>query len=67
METARLARLGVDGVALAIERLARGLRNAAARARQRRALAELDARLLADIGLTPDDVRREAAKPFWRP
>lgn len=33
---------------------------------QRRALAELDDDLLNDIGLTPDDVRRECASPFWR-
>jgi uncharacterized protein YjiS (DUF1127 family) len=29
-------------------------------------LAELDTRLLTDIGLTPDDAARESAKPFWR-
>ena len=34
--------------------------------RQRRALAELDAHLLRDIGVTPYDAAREAAKPFWR-
>lgn len=33
---------------------------------QRQALAELDDDLLKDIGLTPDDVRRECASPFWR-
>lgn len=33
---------------------------------QRRALAELDERLLRDIGLTPDDVAAELRKPFWR-
>jgi uncharacterized protein YjiS (DUF1127 family) len=37
------------------------------RAAQRRALAELDDRLLKDIGLTRADVDRECAKPFWRP
>lgn len=37
-----------------------------ARSRQRRALAELDDRLLRDIGLTAYDVTREASKPFWR-
>ena len=35
------------------------------RQRQRNALADLDARLLADIGVTPDAARAEAAKPFW--
>lgn len=36
------------------------------RMRQRRALAELDARLLADVGLSREQVARECAKPFWR-
>ena len=34
------------------------------RSRQRRALAELDDRLLRDIGLTCTQARREAAKIF---
>lgn len=34
--------------------------------RQRRDLAELDARLLADIGVSPLDARAEARKPFWK-
>ncbi len=36
------------------------------RARGRRDLQRLDARLLADIGLSPYDAAHEAAKPFWR-
>jgi uncharacterized protein YjiS (DUF1127 family) len=36
-----------------------------ARGRQRRDLAELDAHLLKDIGVTPGQAAREAAKPFW--
>jgi uncharacterized protein YjiS (DUF1127 family) len=38
------------------------------RRRQRDALANLaeDAHLLADIGLTRDQVRSETGKPFWR-
>jgi len=36
------------------------------RQRQRRALANLDDRLLADIGVTRGDAAQEAAKPFWR-
>ena len=39
------------------------------RARQRadlRRLCELDERTLRDIGLGPDDVRREMCKPFWK-
>jgi uncharacterized protein YjiS (DUF1127 family) len=34
---------------------------------QRLALAELDDRLLADIGVSPEEARRECAQPFWRP
>ena len=33
---------------------------------QRRDLALLDTRMLRDLGLDADDVRRECAKPFWR-
>jgi uncharacterized protein YjiS (DUF1127 family) len=35
------------------------------RSRQRRALAELDDRILCDIGVTRSQAQREAAKPFW--
>jgi uncharacterized protein YjiS (DUF1127 family) len=33
---------------------------------QRRALAELDDRMLRDIGLTRSQAEREIRKPFWR-
>jgi uncharacterized protein YjiS (DUF1127 family) len=33
---------------------------------QRQDLAELDDHLLRDIGISPNDVARECAKPFWR-
>ena len=33
---------------------------------QRQNLAELDERMLRDIGISRADVDREAAKPFWR-
>jgi uncharacterized protein YjiS (DUF1127 family) len=36
------------------------------RARQRRALAALDDRLLKDINISREDAMREARKPFWR-
>ena len=40
----------------------------AVRRRQRRALAALaeDDHLLDDIGVSRDEARREAAKPFWQ-
>lgn len=34
-------------------------------ARQRRQLAELDDRMLADIGVSRSEARHESAKPFW--
>ena len=34
-------------------------------AAERRRLAELDDSRLRDLGLTPAEVRREAARPFW--
>ncbi len=36
------------------------------RRRQRLDLDELDDAALKDIGLSPEEVRRECAKPFWR-
>lgn len=33
--------------------------------RQRRELATLDARILQDVGLSPEDARQEASRPFW--
>ena len=36
------------------------------RRRSRADLAQLDARLLCDIGLTPRDAIAEAAIPFWK-
>lgn len=33
--------------------------------RERRELLMLDQRMLADIGLTHDDVKREASRSFW--
>ena len=37
-----------------------------ARANDRRHLAELDSRILTDIGLSRVDAIKEASKPFWR-
>ena len=37
-----------------------------ARHEQRRDLAELDERLLKDVGIAPADAAEESAKPWWR-
>jgi uncharacterized protein YjiS (DUF1127 family) len=37
-----------------------------ARSRQRRVLADIDRRLLADIGVTQQQAIAEADKPFWK-
>lgn len=50
-----------------IQRLRTMLVEAAARRRDRRLLGQLDAHLLRDIGLSPDEAETEATKPFWRP
>jgi uncharacterized protein YjiS (DUF1127 family) len=50
-----------------VQNLRDALTQAAARRRDRRLLAHLDDHLLRDIGLSPEDARSEAAKPFWRP
>jgi len=36
------------------------------RSRQRKQLAHLDARMLADIGITAEQAIIETAKPFWK-
>lgn len=36
------------------------------RARQRRHLRDLDERLMRDVGLSREEVRRETAKSAWR-
>jgi len=56
----------VSWVRLTLPRSGDLLRHWAARRRQRRALSELDDRLLRDIGLTRDAATREGRKPFWR-
>ncbi|MCW8914657.1 MAG: DUF1127 domain-containing protein [Magnetovibrio sp.] len=50
---------------LNVGRCMKGLKIWLQHSRQRRALAKLDDRLLDDIGLSTQDVKRETSKPFW--
>ncbi len=54
------------GVRTLLARLRAALRLWSGRARDRQALAGLNDRLLADIGLTREDASRICATPFWR-
>jgi uncharacterized protein YjiS (DUF1127 family) len=63
--TAPVARLPFPFVALRRLRL-RLLARWYDRHLQRLDLAEIDDHLLRDLGLTPEDVRRECAKSFWQ-
>jgi uncharacterized protein YjiS (DUF1127 family) len=49
-----------------VARLTLVLSQALTRRRDRMLLARLDDHLLRDIGLTPEDARTEAVKPFWQ-
>jgi uncharacterized protein YjiS (DUF1127 family) len=55
-----------SGLRRALMALAARAETCISRSRQRRALAELDDRLLRDIGLTAYDATYEATKPMWR-
>lgn len=65
-EIDRISRLTLAALTLfvALPRLSRQWRQ---RASDRRHLLELDDHVLADFGLTRQEVVDEAAKPFWRP
>lgn len=49
-----------------VARIYRWFGAALERRQSRRELLELDERTLRDIGVSREDVEREAAKPFWR-
>lgn len=49
-----------------LKRLYAILNNWQERAEQRCRLADIEDRLLDDVGMTRADADREAAKPFWR-
>ena len=61
----RQSRFG-DRWLAAVETLAAFVGRCLDRHRQRLDLDALDDAALRDIGLSPEDVRRECAKPFWR-
>lgn len=64
LQSSRVARRGGAG---RLQRLIDALLLWQERARQRHELAQLDDRMLRDIGITRAEVAREWAKPFWRP
>lgn len=66
LPTPRLRRVGAWAAAEFRRRGAALLRLWLRRARTRRHLAELDERLLRDVGLDPLTAREEAGRPFWR-
>lgn len=50
---------------LSLHRLIGALHRAFTLRKTRRDLSALDAHLLCDIGLTPDQARKEALRPLW--
>lgn len=65
----RAARLDESAQPMLLARLAavpRRFALCASRWRQRRDLADLDDYLLRDIGVTREQARREAGRPFWQ-
>ena len=62
---------GIAGSALSARRLIKSTLRTLdfwiERARSRQALAELDERLLRDVGLTLAQARRESSMAFWQP
>lgn len=59
-------RLALEALGDAAQWFAATLREWRQRSRDRNQLAQLDARLLADIGLTRGDAEFLINKPFWR-
>lgn len=66
IHTPALSAPGLPELRLVLARLAAWTLRAAELRRQRRALGELDAHLLRDIGVSPIDARREVERPFWQ-
>ena len=55
-----------DGVMSVLRAAANAVYRWTQRARQRKHLAQLDDRLLKDVGITPLAAAEEAKKPFWK-
>ena len=64
-QSVRASRFGSQ-FRVVLETLAAFARRCLHRHRQRLDLDALDDAALKDIGLSPEDIRRECAKPFWR-
>ena len=67
MPQTHIATLSLRTRSGALSRVRAVLMTALIRHRERQRLAHLDAHLLRDIGLDPQEVRRECTKPFWQP
>ncbi|HEY7608675.1 MAG TPA: DUF1127 domain-containing protein [Alphaproteobacteria bacterium] len=72
-ERRTFAAIGLDppmpsgsGLARAVSAFALWCMRCHARAEQRRHLAELDERMLKDVGITPAEAAEESTKPWWR-
>jgi uncharacterized protein YjiS (DUF1127 family) len=69
METSRVPRVGFVG--RAIKDIGKTIWTVLLRWQEREEmrsrLADMDDRILKDVGLTREDLLREIAKPFWRP
>jgi uncharacterized protein YjiS (DUF1127 family) len=66
MHQTALTRTSIDHARDLWQDLAHWWRAALERRRQRRALVALDDHLLRDIGISREQARTEAARPFWR-
>ena len=66
-EAEHVSRRAAVGLARAIRAFFSWCARCYDRAEQRRALRELDAEQLRDVGLTRGEALREADKPFWKP
>jgi uncharacterized protein YjiS (DUF1127 family) len=67
-DTAETIRVAIAGASLPAmsRKVLIGLGNWYDRWQQRQHLADLDDHILRDIGISPREVERECAKPFWR-